>query len=221
MLLATTIMLLVFRSPSAIISVMWLISAKMFVNEKAPFPLRKFHSIANMCATLNAATTFIMFIIYGTKFRSEFTRIYFCFLCKIKRKAKTLAAQEEHQQCIEQILPSQTNSKEMSRQSVLPSTVTNASPRTDARENSRHSSSATTSTTNTSVGSIPSIRQERRSPRYSAEREELRTHSLTVQVQLQRESTIREDDDDEEMETRSVTLTLSYGDCFLSLLGCR
>lgn len=218
MLLATTIMLLVFRSPSAIISVMWLISAKMFVNEKAPFPLRKFHSIANMCATLNAATTFIMFIIYGTKFRSEFTRIYFCFLCKFKRKAKTLAIQEEQQQSIEQILPSQTNIKEISRQSVLPSTGTNASPRMDARENSRHSSSATT--TNTSVGSIPSIRHQRRSPRYSLEREELRTHSVTVQVQLQRESTIREDDD-EEMETRSVTLTLSYGDCFLSLLGCR
>ena len=232
MLLATTIMLLVFRSPSAIISVMWLISAKMFVNEKAPFPLRKFHSIANMCATLNAATTFIMFIIYGTKFRAEFTRIYFCFLCKIKRKPKTLAVQEEHRQSVEQILPGQTNNKEISRQSVMPSTGTNASPRLDGRENSRHSSSATTSTTtttNTSVGSIPSIRQfrqQRRSPRYSLEREELRTHSLTVQVQLQRESTIREDDDDdddddEEMETRSVTLTLSYGDCFLNLLGCR
>ena len=85
MLLATTVMLLVFRAPSATISVMWLISAKMFVNEKPPFPLRKFHSIANLCATTNAATTFIMFIIYGTKFRSEFKRIY----CSCWKKSET------------------------------------------------------------------------------------------------------------------------------------
>ena len=78
MLLATTVLLIVFRLPSAIISVLWLISAKIFINEKPPFLLRKFHSIANLCATLNAATTFIMFIIYGTKFRSEFTSIYCC-----------------------------------------------------------------------------------------------------------------------------------------------
>ncbi|CAF5067151.1 unnamed protein product, partial [Rotaria sp. Silwood1] len=53
MLLATTLMLLVFRSPSAVVSIMWLISAKMFIREKPPFLLRKFHSIANLCATLN------------------------------------------------------------------------------------------------------------------------------------------------------------------------
>ena len=88
MLLATTIMLLVCRAPSAAVSVMWLISAKMFVNEKHPFPLRKFHTIANLCATMNAATTFIMFIIYGTKFRAEFTRIY-CCLIRHLRKTKT------------------------------------------------------------------------------------------------------------------------------------
>jgi hypothetical protein len=99
MLLATTIMLLVFRSPSATVSVMWLISAKMFINEKPPFPLRKFHSIANLCATLNAATTFVMFIIYGTKFRSEFTRIYCCFLQRTKRKKNNAVRQRhEHQQ---------------------------------------------------------------------------------------------------------------------------
>ncbi|CAF4688669.1 unnamed protein product [Rotaria magnacalcarata] len=97
MLLATTIMLLVFRSPSAIISVMWLVSAKMFINEKAPFRLRKFHSIANLCATLNAATTFIMFIIYGTKFRSEFTHVYCCGSNKIERKQNSNETQQEQQ----------------------------------------------------------------------------------------------------------------------------
>ena len=81
MLLATTIMLLVFRAPSATVSIMWITNAKMFVNDKPPFLLRKFHTLANLCATLNAATTFVTFIIYGTKFRSEFTRIY----CSFKR----------------------------------------------------------------------------------------------------------------------------------------
>lgn len=86
MLLATTIMLLVCRAPSAAVSVMWLIRAKMFVNERHPFPLRKFHTIANLCATMNAATTFIMFIIYGTKFRLEFTRVYCCVIRWIRKK---------------------------------------------------------------------------------------------------------------------------------------
>lgn len=99
MLLATTILLLVFRSPSATISVMWLISAKMFINEKPPFPLRKFHSIANLCATLNAATTFIMFIIYGTKFRSEFTRIYCCCWYKRTKRNTVILIKPEEQQC--------------------------------------------------------------------------------------------------------------------------
>ena len=37
MLLATTINLLVFRSPSAIVSVMWLIRAKIFINDTLHF----------------------------------------------------------------------------------------------------------------------------------------------------------------------------------------
>ena len=100
MLLATTIMLLVCRAPSAAVSVMWLIRAKMFVNERHPFPLRKFHTIANLCATMNAATTFIMFIIYGTKFRSEFTRVYCCMLRRITKKKtsdlKQMSEQEHY-----------------------------------------------------------------------------------------------------------------------------
>lgn len=98
MLLATTINLIVFRLPSAIISIMWLISAKIFINDKAPFRWRKFHSVANVCATFNAATTFIFFIIYGTKFRSEFTRIYCCALSRLrKRSSHSSRVQEEYQ----------------------------------------------------------------------------------------------------------------------------
>lgn len=104
MLLATTIMMLVFRSPAAAIYIMWIIRAKMFIREKPPYPLRKFHSISNLCAIINAATTFIIFVIYGTKFRSEFTRLY----CGIFRKCtptknKTILRQNQQQQ-MEQFL---------------------------------------------------------------------------------------------------------------------
>ena len=84
MLLATTINLIVFRSPSAFVSIMWMISAKIFIKDTHPFRWRKFHSIANLCALFNAATTFILFIIYGTKFRSEFMRVYCCLLRRKK-----------------------------------------------------------------------------------------------------------------------------------------
>lgn len=101
MLLATTIMLLVFRAPSATVSIMWITSAKMFINERPPFILRKFHSLANLSATLNAATTFIMFIIYGTKFRSEFTRIYCRYGCCVKNENKNGTMKAHQPDCHE------------------------------------------------------------------------------------------------------------------------
>ncbi|CAF3602223.1 unnamed protein product [Rotaria sp. Silwood2] len=113
MLLATTVMLLVFRSPSATISVMWLISAKRFIKEKPPFRLRKFHSIANLCATFNAATTFILFIVYGTKFRSEFTRIYCLVFTKVKKAEQTsVIKQEQQQQQTQQLVSNNNNENE-------------------------------------------------------------------------------------------------------------
>ena len=111
MLLATTVMLLVLRSPSIVVSVMWLINPKMFVNEKPPFPLRKFHSIANLGATLNAATTFIMFIIYGTTFRSEFTRIYCFMITKMKKSERTETTIEEEQQRFGQMISNNNKSQ--------------------------------------------------------------------------------------------------------------
>lgn len=184
MLLATTVMLLVFRFPSATVSVMWLISAKMFVNDKPPFRLRKFHSIANLCATFNAATTFIMFMIYGKKFRAEFTRIYFC-CCSTKsagRSGKTLLNQQEQQ--LDKFLPDGQRKSSSYRQ--LP------------RQTTRSSSGTTTST---SIGSIPSLKRFRhpqRIARYSLDqqcdsfRQDNLTNQRRRQQQQRRQVTISE-----------------------------
>ena len=137
MLLATTVMLLVFRFPSATVSVMWLISAKMFVNDKPPFRLRKFHSIANLCATFNAATTFIMFMIYGTKFRAEFTRVY-CCSDRFDQERENDRRQSEEQSS-KKFFP--RDRKRIQRQTTRCSSAT---------------------TTSTSIGSLPSLRRFRK-----------------------------------------------------------
>ena len=234
MLLATTVMLLVFRLPSATLSVMWLISAKMFINEKPPFRLRKFHSIANLCATLNAATTFIMFIIYGAKFRSEFTRVYCCFWCKDnKSKASSLLRDNQERQ-IKQLIANETQRNERDEAQSAINPIIYSSQEQQRREILRHSSSAATSTTTTttaSIGSLPSIRlfrYQRRSPRYSLDPEHDTEHRLS-NVHQPHPLTIREDefhnddnaDDDYDDGARSVMLTVSYFDWFQSWISCR
>jgi hypothetical protein len=224
MLLATTILLLVFRSPSATISVMWLISAKMFINEKPPFRLRKFHSIANLCATLNAATTFIMFIIYGTKFRSEFTRVYCCCFKKFQRK-KTIQIkqdQQQEQQQIKQLLSNDNNENEQDHINQMNTSSKNPS---NGQKLVRHSSSATTSTTTTSIVSLSSLRRlrnHRRKQRYSLDQEDDAMNSNNNTNYQQHELTIREDDcNNENNDKKSVTLRISYCDWFKSLIRCQ
>ena len=235
MLLATTVMLLVFRLPSATLSVMWLISAKMFINEKPPFRLRKFHSIANLCATLNAATTFIMFIIYGAKFRSEFTRVYCCFWCKDDKTKKSSLLRENQERQIKQLISHETHLNEHNEAEAGVTPMIYSSEEQARREILRHSSSAATSTTTTttaSIGSLPSIRffrYQRRSPRYSLDPEKELAHRSST-VHLPHQLTIREDefhndnnneDDDYDDGPRSVTLTVSYFDLFQSWISCR
>jgi hypothetical protein len=212
MLLATTIMLLVFRSPSATVSVMWLISAKMFINEKPPFILRKFHSIANLCATLNAATTFIMFMIYGTKFRGEFTRIYCCCFKKIKRRKKITIINKEEQQ-IKQLIPNNTDNQRSS-----------SSNQNIRQGRNRYSSNTTTSTSIASLPSLKHLRNQRRKPQHSLEQQcDLINHNKNTNDQQQHcELTIREDECNAlNNDRKSVTLTVSYGNWLKSLINCR
>ncbi|UJR13532.1 hypothetical protein I4U23_000546 [Adineta vaga] len=226
MLLATTILLLVFRLPSAIISVMWLTSAKTFINEKPPFLLRKLHSIANLCATLNAATTFIMFIIYGTKFRSEFMNMYCCCLKKSKCEKTTNRNSQDQNNKI--ILPNDNDINEQDVNNQINPLPVNRPYQTGRQATARHSSTATVSTTTTSIASLSSLRRlrnQRRNPRYSLDRE----HELITQHHLnfnnthlpqQYELTIREDEcihATNEIETVSV----SYNNWFKKLITCQ
>lgn len=223
MLLATTIMLLVFRSLSAVISVMWLISAKMFINEKAPFRLRKFHSIANLCATLNAATTFIMFLIYGKKFRLEFTRIYCCcFKTQEQRKKPTITNNEEQHQN-NQLVPND-NEEHMNNQ-------IDSSPNQKIRHKTTRNSSTTT--TSTSIGSISSfrrLRNMRRKQRYSLDQQcDLMSYDKSInqyqrqsQPQQQYELVIREDEcNNQNNDMKTGTLSTSYSDWLKNLIHCR
>lgn len=225
MLLATTVLLIVFRLPSAIISVMWLISAKIFINEKPPFLLRKLHSIANLCATLNAATTFIMFIIYGTKFRSEFTSIYCC--CVKKNNPEKNLNGNITDPNIKDILPNDNDVNEQDLNNQINPLSIGRLNQTDRQANARHSSSATVSTTTASIASLSSLRRlrnQRRNPRYSLDRE----HELITQHHLHYnnknktfqpnyELTIRED---ECIHPNNEIETVSYVHWFRNLITC-
>ncbi|CAF0727120.1 unnamed protein product [Adineta steineri] len=224
MLLATTVTLLVFRSPSAIISVMWLISAKMFINEKPPFPLRKFHSIANLCATINAATTFIMFIVYGTKFRSEFTRNYCCMFTKMTQKKSTTLIRHEQQQ-LKLISNNKTNENDQQNNDIknishLAVSSNNNNKGKFYKRLSKRNSSNATSTGTTSIGSL-SPKKELRKHRLPSDPEyNLMMNSLNNN--RQHEIAIPEDEcNGDQTNSKSVLLTESYFDWFKNLLGCR
>jgi len=219
MLVSTTILLLILRAPSMIIYVMWLINAKLFIQEKPPFPLRKFHSIANLCATLNAATTFVMFMIYGTKFRSEFARI-FCYCFRRLKSSTNQETQTNHQteqgghnRLLGNNQPDDDQQFEYNLQS-LPN-------RTNRTRRARHSSTTTTTTTTTtSVGSIPSLRrwrEQRRNPRYSIEKQFALANQMPNQQLRQQESIISEIHND----NKSPVLTRSYSDCLTDFILCR
>jgi hypothetical protein len=229
MLLATTIMLLVFRSPSATISVMWLISAKLFINEKPPFRLRKFHSIANLCATLNAATTFIMFIIYGTKFRSEFTRIYCCILNKIQKQKQTSTTGQEQQQQMKQFLSN--NDKNGNDQYIDDTKMkinllsTNNCNGHFCGELSKDNSDVGIATT-ASLAFLPTERliNEQRKQRlsYDEEHELMMNHHKNTHISSRtHQLTIPEDEciDNNHHDTKPVSLTGSYFDWFKNFFG--
>jgi len=194
---------------------MWLIRARMFIEEKPPFRLRKFHSIANLCATLNAATTFIMFMIYGKKFRSEFTRIYCCCSKINRRKTNTIINKEEPQ--MKQLI---SNDNEQHNNNQINSSSN--------QNNQQKTTRGSTGTTTTSVGSLPSLRllrNQRRKPRYSLDQQcDLINQNKNTNHQLeqqQHELIIREDEcTNQNNDTKSGTLTASYSDWFKNLIQC-
>ncbi|CAF3341757.1 unnamed protein product [Rotaria sp. Silwood1] len=231
MLLATTVMLLVFRSPSATVSVMWLISAKTFINDKPPFRLRKFHSIANLCATFNSATTFIMFIIYGTKFRSEFMRIYCLILTKVKKPEQLSKIKQEQEQQRQQLISnSNKNDNENHRNDIKNKNnlvLTSKSNCTNYKELSKNHNSATTlTTTTTSVASLLPMRRLKNQSKiqrssFEQEYDLIISHNHNHTNPLQHEITIPEDEfSSDHHDTKSVSLTGSYFDWFKNFIEC-
>jgi hypothetical protein len=226
MLLATTLMLLVFRSPSAILYVMWIIRAKMFINEKPPFRLRKFHSIANLCATLNAATTFIIFVIYGMKFRTEFMRIYCGVLTKLKSKStirREQQQQQNQQQQMKEFLPNNETIQERKKKLNLPLTdKSNGHLRIELLKD--NSSSAATSVTTASNASFTPrksfIERQRNRPSFDEEYDFMMRHNNNNSRQNQ--VTIGEDEcNDNHNDVKTVSLRGSYFDWFKNFIGFR
>lgn len=235
MLLATTLMLLVFRSPSATVSVMWLINAKMFINEKSPFRLRKFHSIANLCATFNAATTFIMFIIYGTKFRSEFTSIYCSVFTKFKRSNN--ASTRKHEQKRIRNLRSfrlkseeETNVTEIRRKHSLKRP--NQSNHNIHKESLPYNSStrtSTTTTTTTATGTssfsaflpMRHFMNQSRKQRFTFENEYNVVSNNAASTPQNPEIIIREDElIGDNNDTKATAFSDSYFNWFKNLIDC-
>ncbi|CAF3730564.1 unnamed protein product [Rotaria sordida] len=235
MLLATTLMLLVFRSPSATVSIMWLIRAKMFINEKAPFRLRKFHSIANLCATFNAATTFILFIIYGTKFRAEFMRIYCFILTKIKKSKRTNTTKQEQQQQQQQMSQSISNNNKIDNEhhindikNKINLALTNKSNGNVYKELSKHNSSAATLVTTTSVASLLPMRhlknqfKQQQQSSFEQEYDFMVNNNNDSTNPRQHEIAIPEDEySSDHNDTKPVSLTESYFDWFKNFIECQ
>jgi len=226
MLLATTVMLLVFRSPSAILYVMWIIRAKMFINEKPPFRLRKFHSIANLCATLNAATTFIIFVIYGTKFRSEFNRLYCGILTKFKKSTIRQDQPPQQQQPMKQLIPNndQNENGENTHNMKMNLPLTDTSNGHLYVESLKDNGSAATSMTTASNSSKkPLISQQQNRYSYDEEYDFMMKHNNDTRTNFrQHQVSIREDEcTDNPNDAKSVSLTGSYFDWFKNLIGFR
>lgn len=216
MLLATTIMLLVLRLPSATVWIMWLINAKMFVNEKAPFYLRKFQSIANLCATINAATTFIPFIIYGAKFRSEFTRLY-CYL--LNNSSKTRHMQQPQQ--LEQFLPKQTQTNESNLDTNGKTTKSSVKSSNGHLyvELSKDTRSSLSRLSNASYSPMKNRLSQQPSKRYSydVEHDLMMTHAKINRLNSrQNQIPIREDDRN---DNKTESLRGSYFTWFKNLFG--
>ena len=220
MLLATTIMLLVFRSPATAIYIMWIIRAKMFINEKPPYRLRKFHSISNLCAIINAATTFIIFVIYGTKFRSEFTRVYCGIFTKFKRtKTESTIRQDQQQQQMKHFLsdhPEKIKQSPNGREVKKNLSLTDPSNGHCCVELLKDNSSATTSIRTTSRNPMKTLLKQRHE-RYSFDEE----HDLMIKHKnktRQHQISIKED---ESSDNQNTPKSNSYFNWFKNWFTCR
>ncbi|CAF1605278.1 unnamed protein product [Adineta ricciae] len=72
--------LLLCRSPTVVLWVLWSfeLTIKIFFDATSSSGVRRFHTIANLIAIINAATNFIPFCVFGQLFRAECLTLYCC-----------------------------------------------------------------------------------------------------------------------------------------------
>ncbi|UJR07719.1 hypothetical protein I4U23_012004 [Adineta vaga] len=80
MVIAVVLTLLLCRSPTIVLWILWSFDStiKAFFNASSSALVRRFHSIANLIAVINAATNFLPFCVFGQIFRAECLNIYCC-----------------------------------------------------------------------------------------------------------------------------------------------
>lgn len=80
MVIAMVLTLLLCRSPTIVLWVLWSfeLTIKIFFDSSSSSTVRRFHSIANLIAIINAATNFLPFCVFGQLFRVECLTIYCC-----------------------------------------------------------------------------------------------------------------------------------------------
>lgn len=80
MVISIVLSLIICRSPTIVIWILWSfeLTIKIFFQSSFSCLVRRFHSVANLIATINAATNFIPFCVFGQLFRSRCFDIYCC-----------------------------------------------------------------------------------------------------------------------------------------------
>ncbi|CAF2100958.1 unnamed protein product [Rotaria magnacalcarata] len=78
--IAMVLTLLICRSPTIVLWFLWSfeLTIKTFFDSSSSSSVRRFHSIANLIAIINAATNFLPFCVFGQLFRTECLNIYCC-----------------------------------------------------------------------------------------------------------------------------------------------
>jgi hypothetical protein len=97
MVIAMVLALLLCRSPTIVLWVLWSfeLTIKIFFDSSSSLRVRRFHSIANLIAIINAATNFLPFCVFGQLFRAECLNIYCC-----RKPANELLFEQRRKTCI-------------------------------------------------------------------------------------------------------------------------
>jgi hypothetical protein len=108
MVIAMVLALLLCRSPTIVLWILWSfeLTIKIFFDSSSSSVIRRFHHIANLIATINAATNFIPFCVFGQLFRAQCLTIYCC-----RKPSSEQLAKQAKQKYVEKSQHIQRNSR--------------------------------------------------------------------------------------------------------------